>query len=52
MNIDEGLREDMREAMDMCRDFAMCLPVEKARSPMKKELGTAMGFMKCMHMKK
>jgi len=50
--VDQRLKDDLLEAMDMCRDFAMCLPVEKANTPIKRELGTAMGFMKCMNMKK
>merc|ERR1711872_155114 len=50
--VDEMLKEDFREAMDMCRDFAMCMPVEKAKHPVKKELGHMMAFMKCIHMKK
>ncbi|XP_068202467.1 uncharacterized protein [Palaemon carinicauda] len=52
LQVDEPLKNDFLEAMDMCRDFAMCMPVEKAKHPIKKELGTTMLFMKCMHMKK
>merc|ERR1711915_435444 len=32
--------------------FANCMPVEKANSVVKRELGTTIAFMKCMHMKK
>ncbi|KAG7155810.1 hypothetical protein Hamer_G025422 [Homarus americanus] len=37
------LREaDFGEALERCRDFSnVCLPVEKAKNPLKKELGTA-----------
>jgi len=52
LTVDEGLKEDLREAMDMCRDFAMCMPVEKAKHPIKKEFGTTAAFMKCCHMAK
>merc|ERR1712002_61762 len=52
LTVDEALKEDLREAMDMCRDFALCMPVEKANTPFKKELGTTLAFMKCIHMKR
>ncbi|XP_064109448.1 uncharacterized protein LOC135217471 [Macrobrachium nipponense] len=52
LSVDVDLKNDFLEAMDMCRDFAMCMPVEKAKHPIKKELGTTMLFMKCMQMKK
>jgi len=51
MQIADDLKADLLEAMDMCKDFAMCLPVEKAKHPLKRELGTAMGYFKCTSMK-
>jgi len=50
LQIADELKADLMEAMDMCKDFAMCLPVEKAKHPLKKELGTAMGYFKCTSM--
>merc|ERR1711915_841311 len=52
MEIDENLKADLLDAMDMCKDFSTCLPVEKAKNPLVKEMGTAMGFIKCGTMKK
>jgi len=52
LTVGDAMKEDLREAMDMCRDFAMCLPVEKAKHPIKKEFGTTIAFMKCCHMQK
>jgi len=50
LQIADDLKADLLDAMDMCKDFAMCLPVEKAKHPLKKELGTAMGYFKCTSM--
>ncbi|KAG7161131.1 uncharacterized protein LOC121875443 [Homarus americanus] len=49
--VDDSLKADFGEALETCRDFSMCLPVEKAKNPLKKELGTALAFLKCMMMK-
>lgn len=50
MKIDDDLKADLLYSVDVCRDFSMCLPVEKAKHPLKQELGTAIGFMKCFSM--
>jgi len=50
LQIADELKADLLDAMDMCKDFAMCLPVEKAKHPLKKKLGTAMGYSKCTSM--
>merc|ERR1712212_389956 len=47
LQIDDELKADLLDAMDMCKDFAMCQPVEKAKHPLKRELGTAMTYFKC-----
>ncbi|XP_037786327.1 uncharacterized protein LOC119582161 [Penaeus monodon] len=53
MNFDvsDELKDDLMDGATMCRDFAMCLPVEKAKSPLKRELGVPLGFFKCLVMK-
>ncbi|XP_042856678.1 uncharacterized protein LOC122243248 [Penaeus japonicus] len=53
MNLDvsEELKSDLMEGATMCRDFAMCLPVERAKTPLKKELGAAIAYFKCITMK-
>ncbi|XP_071516625.1 uncharacterized protein [Panulirus ornatus] len=50
--VGDALKADMAEAIEMCRDFSLCLPVTKAKHPLEKELGTSMAFLRCMAMKK
>jgi len=50
LQVADELKADLLEAMEMCKDFSMCLPVEKAKNPIKKEFGRAMSFMKCSTM--
>jgi len=50
LQVADELKADLLDAMEMCKDFSMCLPVEKAKNPIKKEFGTAMSFMKCCYM--
>jgi len=50
LQIADELKADFLDALEMCKDFSMCLPVEKAKNPIKKEFGTAMSFMKCCYM--
>jgi len=49
---DPFLKKQMLYGMDMCRDYADCMPVKKAKNPMLKELGTYIFFQKCMEMQK
>nr|XP_027231531.1 uncharacterized protein LOC113823112 [Penaeus vannamei] len=51
MEVSDELKDDLMESATMCRDFAMCLPAEKAKSPLKRELGVPLGFFKCLVMK-
>merc|ERR1719370_2330841 len=52
LQVADELKADLLDAMEMCQDFSMCLPVEKCKSPIKKEFGQAMSFMKCVNMQK
>jgi len=49
---DAFLKDQLLYGMDMCRDYANCMPVKKAKNPMLKELGTYIFFAKCMEMQK
>jgi len=49
---DAYLRNQLHYGFDMCKDFANCMPVKKAKSPIMKELGTCISFFKCMEMKR
>jgi len=49
---DPYLKKQMFYAMDMCRDYADCMPVKKAKNPMLKELGNYIFFQQCMEMQK
>merc|ERR1712008_387618 len=49
---DAFLKDQLLYGMDMCRDYANCMPVKKAKNPMLKELGTYIFFQKCMEMQK
>jgi len=50
LQVADELKADLLDAMEMCKDFSQCLPVEKAKNPIKKEFGTAMSYMKCCYM--
>ncbi|XP_045580994.1 probable basic-leucine zipper transcription factor I [Procambarus clarkii] len=52
LDIDDGLKADLGEALETCRDFSLCLPHHKAKHPVNKELGTTMAFLRCMAKKK
>jgi len=49
---DAYLRNQLQYGFDMCKEFAECMPVQKAKSPIMKELGKCISFFKCMEMKK
>jgi len=49
---DEYLKDQLLYGLDMCKDYANCMPVKKAKSPFKKELGTYIFFQQCMEMQK
>jgi len=49
---DAFLKDQLLYGMDMCRDYANCMPVKKAKNPMLKELGTYIFFQQCMEMQK
>merc|ERR1711915_660999 len=51
MNIDETLKDDLLYAHDCCKDLSMCMPVEKSRNPIMKELGQHICYHGCMKMK-
>merc|ERR1711942_19222 len=46
------MKEDLTWAMDVCKDFSMCISPQRAKSPFMKELGHYISFAKCMEMKK
>lgn len=50
--VGDGIKAEMAEAIEVCKDFSTCLPVARAKHPMEKELGAAMAFLRCMAMKK
>ncbi|XP_042859327.1 uncharacterized protein LOC122245474 [Penaeus japonicus] len=52
LEVNGPLKADLMEAALMCKDFSMCLPQEKAKHPLMKELGKVIGYMKCCNMKK
>jgi len=47
LDIDNDLKADLIEDMSMCRDFAKCMPLDALKSPIQRECGEFMGFMKC-----
>ncbi|CAL4059449.1 unnamed protein product [Meganyctiphanes norvegica] len=47
LDVDYELKEDLLYVNDVCKDFSMCLPVEKAKHPLVKELGQVFAYMKC-----
>merc|ERR1711887_413068 len=49
---DAYLKDQLLYGLDMCKDYANCMPVKKAKSPFKKELGTYIAFQQCMEMQK
>merc|ERR1711955_25990 len=49
---DAYLRNQLHYGFDMCKDFAGCMPTQKAKNPLMKELGKCISFYKCMEMKK
>jgi len=49
---DEYLKDQLLYGFDMCKEYANCMPVKKAKSPFKKELGTFISFSQCMEMQK
>jgi len=48
---DPYLKNQLFYSFDMCKDYANCMPVKKAKNPMLKELGTYLFFHKCIEMK-
>merc|ERR1712002_500224 len=46
------MKEELTWAMDVCKDFSMCISPTRAKSPFMKELGHVIAFSKCMEMKK
>jgi len=51
LGVDDGLKEDLLYAHDCCKDLSMCMPVEKSRNPIMKELGQHICYHGCMKMK-
>ncbi|CAL4069047.1 unnamed protein product, partial [Meganyctiphanes norvegica] len=51
LSVDETLKEDLLYAHDCCKDFSMCMPVEKSKNPIMKELGQSIAYQGCMKMK-
>ncbi|XP_076029395.1 uncharacterized protein LOC143018145 [Oratosquilla oratoria] len=49
MAIPAKLRNDFKEALDGCLDFAMCHSSDDARQPLAQKLGRTMAFMRCVH---
>ncbi|CAL4063411.1 unnamed protein product [Meganyctiphanes norvegica] len=49
---DPYLKDQLMHGFDMCKDYANCMPVKKAKNPMMKELGTFLTFISCYEMKK
>jgi len=49
---DAYLRNQLTYGFDMCKEFANCMPVKKAKTQIMQELGTCVSFFKCMEMKK
>jgi len=49
---DPFLKKQLFYGMDMCRDYAECMPVKKAKNPMLKELGTYIFYQQCVEMQK
>jgi len=47
LEIDNELKADLIEDMSMCRDFAKCMPADAIKSPIMRESGEFMAFMKC-----
>jgi len=47
LEIDDNLKADLIEDMSMCRDFAQCMPVDSLKSPIMRECGEFMAYMKC-----
>jgi len=47
LDIDNELKADLIEDMSMCRDMAQCMPVDSLKSPLMRECGEFMAFMKC-----
>merc|ERR1712126_27749 len=49
---DAYLRDQLMYGYDCCKDYANCMPVQKSKNPMIKQLGTYIAFQQCMEMKK
>jgi len=48
----QEMKDELTWAMDVCKDFSMCISPQRAKSPFMKELGHHISFSKCMEMKK
>jgi len=46
------MKEELKWALDVCKDFSTCISPKRAKSPFMKELGHVISFAKCMEMKK
>jgi len=51
LKVEETLKEDLLYAHDCCKDFSMCMPVEKSKNPILKELGQSIAYHGCMKLK-
>jgi len=49
---DAYLKDQLQYGNDMCKNYADCMPVQKAKNPMLKELGTFFFYQQCMEMQK
>lgn len=52
LQVNNMLKADLLEAVDMCKDFSTCMPMEGSKHPLMEKLGSAVTFMKCCSMKK
>ncbi|XP_047493248.1 uncharacterized protein LOC125041906 [Penaeus chinensis] len=52
LNVNNMLKADLLEAVDMCESFSSCMPTEQSKHPLMQQLGSAISFMKCCSMKK
>jgi len=50
--VQNEMKEELKWALDVCKDFSMCISPKRAKSPFMKHLGHVISFAKCMEMKK
>jgi len=52
MAVDEDMKADLKDGVEICRQFSMCMPPEKTHSPLMQRLAQPMAFFKCLKGKK